>query len=141
MFKSILAGCKSSKALTAVYTRREMKSIAEGPESREANLSLFVDDTALDACAPDIPALLNKLMPAMIKFQKARKRLKLRLSPKAKIVGSSRRVVRALLKELESHGFQFESDKHARDLGISYGAGKIRPSVLFKQLKKLSRGI
>ena len=70
VFRNILAGCKSSKALTALYLKRGMESIVNDIESNKANLDLFVDDTAPQAIARDFPKLREKIMPAMIKFQK-----------------------------------------------------------------------
>ena len=55
VFKSILAGCKSSKALTALYLKRGMRSIVEDSDTNKANLDLFVDDTAFQAIGVDIP--------------------------------------------------------------------------------------
>ena len=86
-------------------------------------------------------------MLAMIKFQKVRKRLRLGLSDKAKSVSSSERVSFALQKELEQNGFKSVKAKQARDVGVSYGAAKCRPSELLnsramkvkKRISKISR--
>ena len=43
-----------------------------------ANLDLFVDDTAFQAIARDIPEILTKLRSALIKFQQIMRKLKLK---------------------------------------------------------------
>ena len=68
VFKSILAGCKFSKAFTAVYLQSSM--IALNDEHKEANLGVFMDDTGMQYIAKHRKQIIGTIMPCMCTFQK-----------------------------------------------------------------------
>ena len=74
VFRSILAGCKSSVALTRVYSKRAINDIHVN--HKESNPEVYVDDTCIQA--------INDIMvPAVPLFREEAKLLKLGLSDKA----------------------------------------------------------
>ena len=130
VFQSILAGCKTSKALTAVYLKRGMTSISKDKDANKANLSLFIDDTCFHALADTVSLLLDKFMPDVLKFQMVARKLKLKLSPKTQITTSCELAAILLQKELKEYGMFFEISKQAQDLGVSFSAARCRPNKL-----------
>ena len=80
VFRSIIAGCKASVALTRVYLKRSITKV----DSRfpDANTSLFVDDTSMQATDSEFDGVLQKIVPAVAFFGEEVQRLKLSLSPK-----------------------------------------------------------
>ena len=68
IFKSILAGCKFSKALTALYLQTQMKEIDR--LHKESNLGVFMDDTCMQYIAKTSKQILSKLVPCMKSFKR-----------------------------------------------------------------------
>ena len=144
-FKSILAGCKYSIAITRVYLMRNIKGLDE--DHPEANTSLFVDDTAMHAKGISWQEIKSILIPALLSFKKRVSNLKLRLSPKAVIVTNNYKIIKLLAAELKKHKLFFVSVRSARDLGVDNTAGKRRPSKLVNtrltqskhKIKKISK--
>jgi len=128
IFKSILAGCSFSVAMTRIYLYRSMTALVE--KHRGADPKLFVDDTSMIASGPSCNDVLDILVPCMIDFGKKVKDLKLSLSPKAVLTSNSQRLSKLLSMELGSHHFKFIVSKAARDLGISHTSGCARPRKL-----------
>ena len=88
--KSIIAGCKYSVPFTGVYGLRRFIRLAE--DHKKAKPELFVDDTSLHAMAKTYLEVENILVDAMKQFQTLVQQLNLRLSPKAAIVTSCKKL-------------------------------------------------
>ena len=128
--KSILAGCKYSKAITKSYGQRNFVELVE--DHPDANPELFVDDTSLHASGDSYQHIRDTLVPAMCKFKRMVRILKNKLSPKAAIVASNMALAKMLKNELAQVGLKFDLAAHSRDLGISTTAGASRPNQLSK---------
>ena len=79
----------------------------------------------------------QNLLPAMAFFKRIVTQMKLKLSPKAALVTSSKHLDRTLHRELANIGLKFVLSRHARDLGITMSGGKARPCNL--QLKRQNK--
>ena len=103
--KSILAGCKYSCNFTRVYLQRRMVKLCS--KHPNANPELFVDDTTMNATGDTNEEVLSSLIPAMLSFKELVKQLNLKLSPKASIVSSNKKLSISLLRELQTYGLIF----------------------------------
>ena len=105
VFKSILAGCKFSKALTALYLQTHMSTLSE--LYKEANLGVFLDDSSMQNIARSKREVLSNLLPCMKAFGKAVRQLNLTLSPKAALSASSPELAKLLGSALSKIGLKF----------------------------------
>jgi hypothetical protein len=145
VWKSILAGCRYSVAMTRMYLQEDMVSLVH--EHPQAKTELFVDDTSMHSDGPDNQSVIDILVPAMLSFKDKVVKLKLTLSPKAVIVTSNVQLTSTINKLLSQHGLVFVKATHTRDLGITSTAGKSRPKQLLLsrisksklRIKKISR--
>ena len=137
--KSILAGCKYSVPYTRVYAIREYKQLAK--QHKNANPELFVDDTSLHAKGDTTFEVEEVLLSAMTTFKKIVQHLKLRLSSKAAIVTSCKRLGTRLNAKLAKLGLKFVIAEHSRDLGVTTTAGKTRPNHIQRQRQNKSKQI
>ena len=104
-----------------------------------ANLSLYVDDTSMQAVGETDLDVQSDLIPALSAFNAAVTKHKLRLSPKAVISASSMRLAKTLQSQLKRCGMSFTVSRLARDLGVTYNSGLRRPSTLLvRRLGKLN---
>ena len=85
---------------------------------------MCVDDTSFQAVASDIGKVEDVLVPCVLQFAKMVAKLKLKLSPKAKIVASKFSQALRVAQGLFKYGVTFRAVKNARDLGITYGGAK-----------------
>jgi len=129
--RSILAGCKYSVPFTRVYALREYTQLAK--QHKHANPELFVDDTSMHAKGGTTFEVEDTLLSAMAAFKQIVHNLKLRLSSKAAIVTSCRRLGKSLNAKLAKLGLKFVIAEHSRDLGVTTTAGKARPNHIQKQ--------
>ena len=89
---SIIAGCRQSVPFTRVYMKRELKNVcnnyqgildtADSQTGGLANTALYVDDCAQTFRSSSSAIVFNRLMNSFFLFNKAKERLKLRLSEK-----------------------------------------------------------
>jgi len=126
VFRSIIAGCKSSVALTRVYLRNAIKEIDD--KHPDANVNLFVDDTCMQSTGKEFDEALDKIVPAVALFGNKAAELGLGLSAKAVVTASSTKYAKGLKDELATYGMKFNVDMHARDVGVTHTAGSSRPS-------------
>ena len=151
IWNSIIAGCKQSIPMTRVYFLRGMpevnksgcrpklqdidnKNIVEEVEAKideqVGKSRLYVDDCAQSATDPIESRFYNKLGNSFMKFNKLRIKLKLGLSNKGVICCSDYMVAKRLQKELRSnYGVEYQVARSCRDIGVSYTAGKSRPTT------------
>jgi hypothetical protein len=137
IFRSILAGCKFSVAITRMYMLRNIKGLDES--HKEANTSLFVDDTSMFASSSSCRRVREVLIPALLDFKKRVSDLKLKLSPKAVVVTNDPHLIIQLVDEFKKHKLFFLKAKTARDLGVSNTAGKSRPIRIVNKRLQLSK--
>ena len=137
VFKSVLAGCKFSKALTALYLQAQMKEVDRLHAG--AHLGVFMDDTSMQFVGKSIKKLRFKVLSCMETFHSSVKRLRLTLSPKAVISSSSSPLAKLLHKDLDKLGMKFVISKITRDLRVTYAAGKGRPTKLVSHRMVKSR--
>ena len=138
VYKSILAGCRQSVAMTRALLLRLMRRLAT--EHSSCPPAVHVDDTCMQKYGNDIPQVTNAIAPCILQFAKGVKKLGLTLSPKGVIVSSAAKVSAALCKEFQENGIIFKAATHARDVGVSYTANA-RTSVLLDSriLKNVSK--
>ncbi len=117
VFKFIIAGCKFSKAFTALYLQTHMSTLNE--LYKEANLGVFLDDTSMQNIARSKREVLSNLLPCMKAFGKAVRQLNLTLSPKAALSASSPELAKLLGSALSKIGLKFIISKITRDLGVT----------------------
>ena len=79
-------------------------------------------------------------MNSFFLFNKAKERLKLRLSEKGVIVASCPKLAARLQAELLSKGVKYNIASHTRDLGISYTAGRSKPNQFFSSRFRDKKG-
>jgi len=139
VFRSILAGCKHSVALTRAYLMRNM--LHTTTKHPETHTSLFVDDTTMQATANTLHEVLEKLVPTVSTWAEGVNKLKLTLSSKGCIVTSCPKLSKLLRKELLSYGLEYQVETGARDLGVTHTSGATRPIQISKSrfLKAKSR--
>ncbi len=128
--RSILAGCKFSKAKTQVYLQRRMVKL--NAKHKSANFKLYVDDTSKIAFDMDMDRVIGTLVNASVDFGHMVRKLKLSLSPKAVLTASSFKLAKLLKKELATYGLTYSIEQAARDLGITNTAAQRRPNKLLK---------
>jgi hypothetical protein len=131
VFRSILAGCRFSVPFTRNYLYRSLTQVVD--MYPEANLSLFVDGTAMQAYGYTCNEVCHALVPAEVSFARKVRKLRLSLSPKAALSSSSPALQKLLARELSSYGLKFIQKKAARDLGISSSSGKCRAPEIINQ--------
>ena len=133
--KSILAGCKSSVALTRVYLKPGIKPLSK--KHKQAHVGTFVDDTSMQSVGAYFEQVSDKLVPALADFGDVAKKLKLLLSPKAVISASHPSLALSLQRELKNnYGLIFKINNSARDLGIAHSAGVAKPDKVLKDRLK-----
>lgn len=118
---SIIAGCKHSAALRKAYLKQQYRDIRD--ENDTPKIQSFVDDTPITAVGMQ-ELVFNSLCDAALCFKYGTQALKLKLFGKAYIVASSFSAARQLQHFLREKGMKFRIPTSARDLGISYTAGK-----------------
>ena len=96
--RSILQGCKYSVAFTRAYIQRRMKRLHA--RFSDANTRVYIDDTSMFATDPELPQVLDKLVPAVTTFARDTKIAKLALSPKAVLTASNLKLALLLKKNL-----------------------------------------
>jgi hypothetical protein len=128
VFRSILAGCKSSVALTRVYLKKSLTLICN--KHSDANTNCFVDDTNMHAVGASHDETLDIVIPAVTLFGEQASLMGLGLSPKASIVASHDGLAVSAQKELATYGMTFQVERESRDLGISHAGGNRRPFKL-----------
>ena len=130
--RSIIAGCKSSVALTRNYLKRSIKDIVIKHD--DVDTGVFVDDTCMQVVSNDFSETLDTLVPAVVMFGDKVKALHLSLSDKATVTASSRKLSFLFAKEMtDNYAMHFNSEDQPRDVGISHSAGRARPKQLIKQ--------
>ena len=129
VYRSILAGCKHSIAITRTLLLRLMKHLkAKFPL---APPKVHVDDTSMQSVANTTSEVQDQIAPCIIAFARGVRKLKLGLSDKGVICSSDNRLTDRLRNELwHNHDIKYKTAKHARDLGISYASGKTTPNHL-----------
>ena len=131
VYKSIIAGCKSSVALTRVYLKRAIAHIDK--RYPEANTKVFVDDTCMQSCSKGFDKTLQKVVPAVSMFGDKAKLLNLKLSPKATTTASSNKLAKQFKKEMyQEYKMTFQIDESSRDVGVTHTAAKIRAKKIIK---------
>ena len=138
IFRSIIAGCLSSVALTRVYTKNAIADIDN--KHPKSNTNVFVDDTCMQATGRTIEDVLEIIVPAVSMFGDKVRALKLSLSPKAAVCGSIPKLAQIFQHEMKhNYNMQFLINECARDLGVTHTAAKTRPSkfVLSRFNKKV----
>ena len=129
VYKSILAGCKACIGITRAYLKPGISSVHE--KYPDANTSVLVDDTCMQAIHEEFDGVLDIVVPAVIMFGEKARKLKLSLSNRAKVTASTPKLAQTLVNELENnYGMFFQVDPEARDLGVTHTAGASRPSKL-----------
>ena len=89
-----------------------------------------MDDCAQSARDRIKSRFYNKLGNSFMKFNKLRIKLKLGLSKKGVICCSDYMIAKRLQKELHSnYGVEYQVSRSCRDIGVSYTAGKSRPTT------------
>lgn len=83
--------------------------------------------------------VLSILIAAMKQFKVLVHKLKLKLSPKAAIVTSGKKLSSRLHARLVEYGLKFIVAEHSRDLGVTTTAGKSTPSNLQSNRQVKSR--
>ena len=128
--RSIIAGCKSSVALTRVYLKEPMSfSYNKLPES---NPEVFVDDASMHAYSDTFDGAFDKVELAVVSFGEEVHKMGLTLSPKAVCAASTVKLATALKNELAIYNMSFQTDPDARDVGIAYTAAAKRPNKIVK---------
>ena len=130
VFRSILAGCKASVALTRVYLKPSITRIHN--RYKEANTSVLVDDTSMQSVGSEYNEVLDKIVPAVVLFGEEAAKLKLPLSDKAGVAASSVKLACILQKELATYDMQFKVDQESRDVGVTHTAASAKPNKLVK---------
>ena len=135
VYISILAGCRFSVAMTRSLLMRAMqKTIKEHPETKT---NVHVDDTAMLVTGSSRSYVYDTIVPTALSFAKQVRKLRLTLSSKGVIVCSDSSMAKYMQKELKLHGIDYQTELHARDLGISFTAAQSSPRVLLN--KRFSR--
>ncbi len=118
VFQSILAGCKSSVALTRALLKRAITAINN--KHSKANTKVFVDDTNMQSVSDTLDGTLEHIVPAVSMFGEKVDNLSLNLSPKAVISSSSSKLALILQKELACNSnMHFQVAEQARDVGVT----------------------
>ena len=127
---SILAGCKQSCPMTKSLLKRSNEELHK--KFPRAPPKVYVDDTSMICKENTWSAVQNNLAPCLIRFAKIVHKLNLSLSPKANLCTNLPKLSWRLKNELAEHDIHFKlpSQKGARDLGISFCAGRHRPCSL-----------
>jgi hypothetical protein len=128
VWRSILAGCKASVALTRVYLKKSLTLICN--KHRNANTNCFVDDTNMHTVGTSYNDTLEVIIPAVSLFGEQAAAMGLKLSPKASIVASHEKLALQAQTELATYGMSFQVEKESRDLGVSHAGGAKRPFKL-----------
>jgi hypothetical protein len=141
VWNSIIAGCGQSVPLTRAYLGRGMKRIHQKHFVNKENIDkssktateTYVDDCAQGTAHLKVNVLIKGLMLAFRDFRKLSVlKLLLNLSDKGAVVSSSDKITKAIrLEILNTFGEKYHGAKSSRDLGISFTAGRTRPSGLF----------
>ena len=130
VFRSIIAGCKTSVALTRVCVKRALTILYNTyPES---NPEVLVDDACMHAYSDTFDGALEMVIPSAVKFNDLVREMKLTLSPKACVAASSDKLAHVLKGELSTYNTVFQVDQEARDVGVTFAAGIERPYTLVK---------
>ena len=128
---SILAGCKQSCPMTKSLLYRSNQELQS--KFPNAPPKVYVDDTSMICKADTWSVVQNALAPCLIRFATIVDKLNLSLSPKANIVSNHTKLSLSLKKELFGHNIHFKipnTRQGARDLGVSFCAGKYRPCAI-----------
>lgn len=129
MFRSIIAGCESSVALTRVYLKNAMQSIYD--KFPESNLVVFVEDTCMQATGDSFDATLDNVVPAVSGFGNDVRKLKFKLSEKATVTSSHPKLAFAFQNEMSTHyNMFFNVSGSSRDAGISHTAARSKPNTI-----------
>ena len=128
IYRSILAGCKSSVALTKVFLKRIITGICN--RYPEAITNVFVDDTNMQSIGTSCDDTLEQIVPAVTMFGDGARKMHLSLSPKAIVTANNPKLAKLLQYELSTYGMKFQVSEAARGLGISHTAGAKRPASL-----------
>ena len=68
VYRRILAGCKFSKAFTAVYLQSSMRELES--DFKEASLGVFMDDTSMQCISNSKKHVYSIIIPCLRKFNK-----------------------------------------------------------------------
>ena len=127
---SILAGCEQSCPPTKALLKRTNEELETNHP--RAPPKLYVDDTSMICKEATWSAVQDTLAPCLIRFAKSANKLNLSLSPKANLVTNCPTLSLKLKRELEFYNICFKIPRRqgARDVGITFSAGKQRPCHL-----------
>ena len=130
--RSILAGCGLSIPFTRAYLRTALQEVAS---ASSADQTVYVDDVA-QCASGTLSQVVEALVQAAVVFHRSVRRLKLTVSAKSVVCGSSPKLVRLLTGELRDLGITVKAAPSARDLGLSFSPGRKR--LVSIQLKRIS---
>jgi hypothetical protein len=124
---SILAGCINS----VPFAKSLLHSFVEAAISAHPGVKVgaFVDDLAQNVQG-SIVHVLNELVDSGKLLVSLLRKLRLRISPKSMVVCSNKYIAKHVAARLGAAGIEVRHEASARDLGVSYTAGKRRVATL-----------
>ncbi len=121
VFRSILAGCEHSIALTKGMLRNDIYDLIY--HNRGCTIDTYVDDIPITSSNKSRLKFKNKILKMARMYSARCGKLGLTLSPKSESCTSDFKLSLLIVKILKKEGIHYQATRDARDLGITYTAG------------------